>query len=201
MEELEFNSNSFTSLMVSVMPVKLQSPAVIYDLLFLISSLHYYQYLLVLQVFPFEFYRSFHPDMYKQLQKDKKRRNNALFFLKHCCSHSSFALIIRPAQLTVWSCIVMGCCCRAVTISVGWSMSVAPAGQDRVDGARRRLQTLYKEKQHPSSPWLEKRLSPGKEALWSVNHCSYQHVHLVLHFDFIECQNALYKNRPYFHHN
>lgn len=81
----------------------------------------------------------------------------------------------------------MGCCCRAVTVSVGWSTSVAPAGQDRVDGARRRRQTLYKEKQHPSSPWLEKKLSPGKEVLWSVNHCSYQHIHLVLHFDFIEC--------------
>lgn len=171
--------------MVSVMPLKLQSPAVIYDLLFLISSLHYHQYLLVLQVFPFEIYRSFHPDMYEQLQTKITKRNNALI-LKHCCSHSSFALLIRPAQLTVWSCIAMGCCCRAVTVSVGWSTSVAPAGQDRADGVRQRLQTLYKEKQHPSSLWLEKKLPPGKEVLWFVNHYSYQHIHLVLHFNFIE---------------
>lgn len=121
---------------------------------------------------------------YKKITK----RNNALT-LKHCCSHSSFALLIRPAQLTVWSCIVMGCCCRAVTVSVGWSTSVAPAGQDRVEGGRRRLQTLYKEKQHPSSLWLEKKLPPGKEVLWSVNHYAYQHIHLVLYFN-----RALYRN-------
>ncbi len=51
----------------------------------------------------------------------------------------------------------MGCCCHAVTVSVGWSTSVALAGQDRVDEERWRLQMLYKEKQHPSCPWLEKK--------------------------------------------
>ncbi len=63
----------------------------------------------------------------------------------------------------------MGCCCRAVTVSVGWSTSVALAGQDRVDEERWRLQTLYKEKQHPSCPWLEKKWSSGKELLYSVS--------------------------------